>query len=301
MAAKVGRDLRDGREVQEHYRRGHLIGKRLNPARVVLQHLGGPLDGVVDVAAVDVGYGVEGELERGHDPEVAPAALYAPEEVRILLCAHAQQLTVGGDDLGFYNAIGVEAVLAPQPGEAAARRVAGNAHVGGGAQEARKPELLGLGDHVLPLHAGLDTSGLRYGVDVYALHTRGVDEDATGGEGGGAVAGCHHPHAQAPLPGQAHRGDYVRRILGHDHERGALVGGEVPRHARPVVALVARRVGRTLQTGPEAFERRTLDNALQVTSHLGLPPSDVHYCFEFAARSGGWPCAPPTHHPRNTK
>ena len=79
----------------------------------------------------DVGYGIEGELQRGDDPEVAPAALEAPEQVGILLGTCAQKLAFRGDDVGLRNARRVQAVFASKPSEPATHRVADDADVGG--------------------------------------------------------------------------------------------------------------------------------------------------------------------------
>src|SRR5215211_1144371 len=144
------RDCWQGREVRERNRRGHLVGERIDPPVIELKHLRCPLQRAEEVPTEDRRKGVESELKRSDDPEVAPAALEAPEEVRVLVGAHLEQLTIGGYHVGLAHALGVEAVLAPQPGETPAHGVADHAHPGGGAHQPRKPENLRFSHHVAP-------------------------------------------------------------------------------------------------------------------------------------------------------
>ncbi len=74
------------------------------------------------------------------------------------------------------------------------------------------------------------------------------------------MTGGHHPHTESFIAGQAHRGDDIRSAGGHDHERGVLVGVQIPGLARLVVALFAWRVGGTSQACSKLFERRAVDD-----------------------------------------
>ena len=56
--------------------------------------------------------GVEPELEPGHDAEVAAAAADRPEQVRVRLGVDAEELAVGGHDLGGEQGVDRQAVLA---------------------------------------------------------------------------------------------------------------------------------------------------------------------------------------------
>ena len=62
------------------------------------------------------------ELEAGRDPEVSAAAADRPEQVRVGLCVHAQQLAVRGHDLGGQQVIDRQAVLADEVSDPAAQR-----------------------------------------------------------------------------------------------------------------------------------------------------------------------------------
>ena len=84
------------------------------------------------------------------------------------------------------------------------------------------------------------------------------------------MAGCHHPDAQIFGARQAHRGKHVRSTLGHDDQRGVLVGVEVPRGAGLVGAPVARSVGVALQTVLQSFQRRPADRVVFINDLLRL-------------------------------
>src|SRR5215216_5409022 len=191
-AAKGLMELGQGREVHERDRRGHLVGKRFYPPAVEVQYLWSPLQRVEEVPTEDRRKEIEGELEGSDDPEVAPAALEAPEEVRVLVGAHPEQLAVGCHHVGLAHAVGVEAVLASEPTEAPAHGVANHAHPRGGAHQPRQPEELRFGDHVGPQRTWLHPGGLGFWIDPHAPHARGVDEDAPVAWGGDAVTGGHH-------------------------------------------------------------------------------------------------------------
>jgi hypothetical protein len=62
---------------------------------------------------------VEAELKPGGHPEIAAAA-DGPEEVSVVLGVHADQLAVGGNDLGSEQVIDREPVLANEEAGAAA-------------------------------------------------------------------------------------------------------------------------------------------------------------------------------------
>jgi hypothetical protein len=49
-----------------------------------VQHLGGALEGKENGAGVQLGDGIDGELDRGDDAEVAAAAAQRPEQLRLV-------------------------------------------------------------------------------------------------------------------------------------------------------------------------------------------------------------------------
>ena len=171
----------------------------------------------------------------------------------MLLGAHAHQLAIRGDYVCLPHARGVEAILASEPSEAAAHRIADDADVGGGAKEAGQAVHLGLVHQVEPQRAGLDPRRPIHGVYPDASHVGGIDQDPTVARRAHPVARRHHPDAESPFAGETHGGHHVGSTAGHDHERGLLVGGQIPRPARVFVALLARRVRTAAQAGPQGL------------------------------------------------
>ena len=94
-----------------------------------LEHLLRPLDREEEDARVHLGDREEPQLDRGHDREAAAAAADRPEELRVVVRVDAADTAVGVDDLGREDRVRGEAVLAGEPAEAAAERVAENADV----------------------------------------------------------------------------------------------------------------------------------------------------------------------------
>ena len=78
---------------------------------------------------------VELELHRGHDAEAPAAAAQRPEQLGLVVGVGADVAAVGGDELDRGDAVGGEAVLAAEPADAAAERVADDADVRRGAGE----------------------------------------------------------------------------------------------------------------------------------------------------------------------
>src|SRR5271168_473701 len=66
-------------------------------------------------------------LERGNDTEIAAAAAQAPEQIRMLIGARSQKLSVGGDDVSRQQVVAAETMLAHQPAEATAQSQPGDA------------------------------------------------------------------------------------------------------------------------------------------------------------------------------
>ena len=98
------------------------------------------------------------ELERRDDAEVAAAAAQRPEQVRVLLGGRPDQLALRGHQLGRDQVVAGEAVLAPQPADAAAEREAGHPRLGDQAGRSREPVGLRRGVHLAPDGAALDAS-----------------------------------------------------------------------------------------------------------------------------------------------
>jgi hypothetical protein len=169
------------------------------------------------------------------------------------------ELPFGGDHVGLLDGVGGEAVLASEPAEAPAHRIADDPDPGRRALQPRQPVRRRLGDQVGPLGAGLHPGSSDLGVHSHAPHAGGVDEDTAVAGGGDTVSGGYHADAKTLLARQEHRGDDVRSPLSHDHECRGLVGVEVPRRSPLLIALIAGDVGVASQACSEPFERRTVD------------------------------------------
>ena len=139
---------------------------------------------------------MERDLHAGHHPEAAATAAERPEEVRVRLVVRANDVAVGGDDLGGNDARGRKAVLAGQPADPAAERVADHADVCGRAMESGEPVLGGGVDHVAPDRSGSDPRHACVRVELDTGHPRRVDQERTV-EGGAPrpVAGALHGDA----------------------------------------------------------------------------------------------------------
>ena len=81
---------------------------------------------------------VQPELEPGGDAEVAAAAADRPEQVRVRARVDAQELAVGGHDLGREQRVDRQAVLAHEVADAAAERDAADADRAGVAEAGRQ-------------------------------------------------------------------------------------------------------------------------------------------------------------------
>ena len=154
-------ELRQRREVDDVRPRGDLLGQAVQQRGPRAQDLGGPLEAEEQRARVQLAHGHDRELERGHDPEVPAAAAQRPEQLGLVLGVGAHEVAVGGDELDRGHRVGLQAVLAGQPADPAAERVADDADVRRGAVQAREPELRQPRRHVLPARRRADAHAPR--------------------------------------------------------------------------------------------------------------------------------------------
>jgi hypothetical protein len=121
-----------------------------------------------------------------------------------------------------------------------AHRVADDADVRGRPGQCGKAVGMGLRDHILPQRPGLDPGRPQDGVHAHAPHRRRVDQDTPIRRRPYAVPGRHNTDAEPHVPRKTHRGNDVLSTVGQDHHSRVLMGVEIPRPARLVVALFAR-------------------------------------------------------------
>jgi hypothetical protein len=97
-----------------------------------VQHLAGALEREEHRSGIELLDLMDGELDRGNDAEVAPAASKRPKEIGMVLGVGADEIALGGDKFERGHGIGLKAVLAGEPPHAAAERVAGDPDIGRG-------------------------------------------------------------------------------------------------------------------------------------------------------------------------
>ena len=154
-------------------------------------------------------------------------------------------LPVGADDLERGDLLGRKAVLAGQPADAAAERVADDADVVRGARQRGQAVLGSRADDLAPRHTGTDPHGLRGRLDPDVPQPFGPDHQRPADAavvGGGVVAGALDADLEAVVAGEANRPGDVGRV-GRDRDGGrVLVDCQVPGEASLVPAGVSRRM-----------------------------------------------------------
>jgi hypothetical protein len=210
------------------------------------------------------------ELDRGDDGEAPAAAAQGPEEVGLVVGVDHRDPAVGRDDLDGENAVGRKAVLATQPAEPAAERVADHADI------VRRPgqcgqAMLGGGDDDLgPLCPGLDAGIATVGIDLHDTHAVGPDQDRVLQRGQHAcrMPGALRGHAKAPVAGEVHHGHDVGHRLGLGDGGRLLVYGEVPGLTRAVQSLSPGTL-----TAPVSYSRSArTSSAVEVVLYILKPP-----------------------------
>jgi hypothetical protein len=172
----------------------------------------------------------------------------------------AAQLAVGGHDLDGREGVGLKAVLAAEPADAAAERVAGHAHVTRGAGERREAGRGGRVRDAAPAHARAHPGAALYEVDADLLEVVGSHEQRVLEtlDRAGVVARGLRRDPQAVLGGVA---DGLGHVLGarHPHERcRLLIVGEVEGLPRAVPGVVAGRDDLAVDAGLELGEAAAL-------------------------------------------
>ncbi len=180
LAADRLRDLRDRRELEDAADGRHLVRQIVRPGAPRLQHLGRPVDREPEDPGVDLLEREEVELDRGDDPEGAAAAAERPEEVGLVRPVGADEVSRCGHDLDRRHLVGADAVLACEPREAAAERVADDTDVGRGTGERGEAVLGSRLDDLDPDHARLGARNPRVRVDRDAAHPLRLEQDRVG-------------------------------------------------------------------------------------------------------------------------
>ena len=145
------------------------------------------------------------KLEPRHDAEVAAAAADRPEQVGLVLGVDAEELAVGGDDLGREQDVDRQAVLAHEVADAAAERDPADADRAGVAEPGRQA-VLGGGRRVRRRRSGRPPAQAvrAVDVDVERVHVAQVEHDPAVDDAvaGGAVAAAADGERQPGLAGE---------------------------------------------------------------------------------------------------
>ena len=130
-----------------------------------------------DGAAHEPVHGMEAGREPRGDAEVAAAAAEAPEEVRLTLGVHRDDVAVRGDHLDCDEGVDGQAVLAHQPADAATQRQAADADRRGVAVGGREAVCLRGGSILARRQARTGLRDARVGIDVHRAQVAQVEQD----------------------------------------------------------------------------------------------------------------------------
>ena len=121
---------------------------------------------------------MEPELELDHDPEVAATPTQAPEQVRVLGAARAQDPAIRAHDRVRLDVVARQAELPGEPTHPAAERQPTHARVGDVAGRGRKAVGLGRAVEAAQQRTPTDSRAAPVGIDPDVAHRRQVDHQA---------------------------------------------------------------------------------------------------------------------------
>ncbi len=168
---------------KRHRRRGHHIGDGGQLVRRGFRFGDEPSDGLGgrgqnEHAAEDHINRMQTILEAGDDAEVTPTAAQCPEEIRVVIGIHMEQVAIRGDDVHRQQVVDGEAVLAHEIADAAAQRDAADAHRTRIAKPDREAMRARRGGDFRRRQARFGPHGRSIDIDLQPLHARQVEHDA---------------------------------------------------------------------------------------------------------------------------
>ena len=259
-----------GRRREQREPAADLVGGVGHEVAVEAQQLGGGRARVQDHPRVDDRADrVQPELERGHDAEVAAAALEAPEQLGVLVGARAHDAAVGGHDLGGQEVLARRSERPLEPARAAAEGQPGDARVRHAPAGHGEPVRLGGGVELRPGQAGAEAAGTGRGIDLDVLHRAGVDHEAVVAAGvpGDRMAAAADGDDQVVLARVGQGELHVGRARAARDQRRPLVEDAVEPPARRVVV---RMVGADQLSREPRVEAR-----LRHYGHPGSSPEET--------------------------
>ncbi|MEZ5531081.1 MAG: hypothetical protein R3E69_01740 [Steroidobacteraceae bacterium] len=186
--------------------------------------------------------GVQAELERGDDTEIAAAAPQCPVKIGVFGGARTHEPAVGGHQIGGQQVVAGEAELAGEAPESAAEREARDTGMRYGARRRHEPEGLCLAVELAEQHAGLDTRGPRFRIDTDAAHARKADHQSALADrlARNAVAAAAHGDEEVVARGEFDGVPDVCRAGAMGDQRRPAIEVAVPDAPRGVESRIAR-------------------------------------------------------------
>jgi hypothetical protein len=254
--AQRRRDVGQRRDLQDPAQRGDVLRDGPRPLAPGVEDLFGALPRPCHRARGQRLDGVEHELHRRHDAEAAAASAQSAEELGIVIGVRAHVIAVGGHEFDRGDAVAREPVLAREPAEAAAERVADDADVVRGARHRSEAEGGRGAGHVRPQRPGADSRDPGRRIDPHPAHALGGEQDRAleRAHRRRPVARALGRHAQTLLAGEVHDGGDVGVRQRERHRGRPLIDGEVPRAPRLVPAVVVRPVDLAAEAGSERVD-----------------------------------------------
>jgi hypothetical protein len=221
-----------------------LVGRLGDEVPVEAQHVGGvvgrPEDGPGHHRRAE---GMQRELERGDDAEIAATASQRPEQIRVLVRGRLHDAAIGGDHLGGQQVVDDEPVLAHEEADATAEGHPGDARVADDAAGGGQTVGLRLAVDVAPQGAALHPGRATGAVDQHGPHRREVDDQPVVAHRGAGhvVAPAPYGDLQVVVTREAHRRRHIRHAGAAGDAGRMAVDRAIPDPAGRVVAWVVRQ------------------------------------------------------------
>ena len=251
-------ERRGGRDREQRQESVQLPRRAGQELAVGAHHLLGLLERPERGSGQDGADGMQSELERGDDAEVAAAAADRPEQVGVLLGARTRLCSVGEHDVGLEQIVDRQAVAPRQVADPAAERQPADA---GGRDEAtwrrEAVRVRGLVD-LTPGAATADSDGARLGVHLDRPQQGQVRDDSVvaNPEARAVVPAAAHRQRKLMRPREADRTRHVLRVCAARDQRRAPIDHRVVDLARVVVVGVLRREQPSRESSLQLLPRR---------------------------------------------
>ena len=253
------------------------VGRRRGVVLEDLPHLARGRHGVGANAAMEIRpERVQIELEGRHDPEVPAGAAHAPEQLRLLRLAGADETPVGSDELDRADVVDREPEMALEPPHATAEGQARDPCVTDDTDGTDEAVLLGSHVELAEERPAVDPRGPASGIDGHATHAGHVDDEPTIScrMARRAVAARPDRELQVVLAGEANRRCHLPMGPRPNEDRRSPIVHGVPQPAGFVVLAVRRRDDLALEDVRELPQLAPAQCGRRVR-HRVRPPFDL--------------------------